>query len=298
MVGSMPAAANPHAAIGRFLTELAAGGWSWQLTLAQHSLFPPDWYNAPRCLDEHLLFLITRGRGWVRTFDEDGGDLDEHLFAPGDLLWMAPGTYHATGTVDPANPVAMYHLRFRLSRGGRVPEHGWRYAAIERGAELTPLVEGFIGSYRRGDEDRERELLGWLLLLGSAFRRGLKPGAERGLHEDQKRRIERYVQRYLHREVDSADLAEVAGLGRVYFTRLFRATYGCAPRSWIVQQRLQRAAILLLETELSAGTIATELGYHSQPLFTRQFKRAHGVAPDAFRRNHRRGGFNVPPIPR
>lgn len=293
-----PSPDSLHRAVGDFLAVLATGNCRWQLTLAQHSLFRPDWHNAPRCLDEHLIFLITRGHGWIRTFDHQGGDRDEHLFAPGDLLWLAPGTYHATGTLDPDDPVGMYHLRFRLSHQGAVVPTAWTYAAIERGSELTPLVEGFIASYRRGGQDRDRELQAWLLLLTTAFRRGLLPGTSRGLHEDQKRRIEAYVQRHLHHAIDSADLATVAGLGRVHFTRLFRASYGCPPRTWIVKQRLQRAAILLLETELAAGTIAAELGYRSLPLFSRQFKQAHGIAPDAFRRGHRRGGFGVPPIPR
>jgi len=285
-----------RAALGRFGDRLARHPGRWRVTLAQHSLFPPTWHNSPRCLDEHLVFLITRGHGWIRLFDQRGRDRAEHLFEPGTLLWMPPGVWHATGTLEGSEAVGMYHLRFRLAGSGFQTAAGWDYAAVPRARDTTPLVEGFIAAHRRGGDDRERELQAWLQLILSALRRGLEPDRPKGLDDDQQRRIERHVQRHLHRELDSEQLARVVKLTRVYFARLFKASYGMAPRSWIVQQRLQRAAILLLETPLAVRAVAEELGYRSLPLFSRQFKKAHGVSPEHFRRNHRRGGFASMPM--
>lgn len=84
-----------------------------------------------------------------------------------------------------------------------------------------------------------------------------------------------------------ADLARAAGLAPAYFARRFAATVGCAPREWLVAERMRRAATLLLEHDVPIGAIADQLGYGDLFLFSRQFRRAFGVSPRGWRRSVR-----------
>ncbi len=68
----------------------------------------------------------------------------------------------------------------------------------------------------------------------------------------------------------------------------FRAAFGVAPARMLADLRLERAKHLLLETGLSIGAIATQVGYARSHEFTRAFTQAVGSTPTAWRRA---GGF-------
>ncbi len=50
---------------------------------------------------------------------------------------------------------------------------------------------------------------------------------------------------------------------------------------------MERAARLLRQDELSAGTVGERCGYASQAAFGRVFTQYFGVGPGAYRRQHR-----------
>jgi AraC family transcriptional regulator len=79
------------------------------------------------------------------------------------------------------------------------------------------------------------------------------------------------------------DLALEAGVHPAYFARSFRAFLGCAPGAYVRQRRLELARQML-----TAGRplieAALESGFADHAHFTREFKRAFGVTPSAYRR--------------
>ena len=95
------------------------------------------------------------------------------------------------------------------------------------------------------------------------------------------------MQAELARRWTVAELSRKVGLSRAAFARLFKIETGESPLRHLTRQRLDRAAELLLESELSLAEIAERVGYESEFAFNRAFKRRHGVAPGVFRR--RRG---------
>jgi AraC-like DNA-binding protein len=80
-----------------------------------------------------------------------------------------------------------------------------------------------------------------------------------------------------------AALARRAGLSRSVFAERFHARVGAPPMTYLASWRLQMAARWLRETRLSVSEILPRLGYASAATFHRAFKRAHGVAPSAYR---------------
>lgn len=83
-----------------------------------------------------------------------------------------------------------------------------------------------------------------------------------------------------------AELARKVGLSRAAFASHFKAKTGEAPLKYLTRQRLERAAELLISSELSLAEVAERVGYRSEFAFNRAFKRHHGVAPGTFRRRH------------
>jgi AraC-like DNA-binding protein len=92
------------------------------------------------------------------------------------------------------------------------------------------------------------------------------------------------MQAELRRRWTVAELSRKVGLSRAAFARLFKIETGESPLRHLTRQRLERAAELLLDSELSLAEIAERVGYDSEFAFNRAFKRHHGVAPGVFRR--------------
>ena len=53
---------------------------------------------------------------------------------------------------------------------------------------------------------------------------------------------------------------------------------------YVEKQRMEKAAALLRETDMSVAEIAGQVGYESQSKFTAAFKEQFGLLPTAYRR--------------
>lgn len=91
----------------------------------------------------------------------------------------------------------------------------------------------------------------------------------------------------LREPLDLDQLAAHAGMSVRTFTRRFRAETGLSPNQWVTQQRVDRARMLLEETDLPVETIAFEVGFGSATLLRQHLRAAIGVAPLAYRRTFR-----------
>jgi len=65
--------------------------------------------------------------------------------------------------------------------------------------------------------------------------------------------------------------------------RLFRTTFDQSSLKWLKNYRLPQARRLLVETQENISAIALQVGYHDPWHFSRDFHRAIGMSPSAFR---------------
>lgn len=75
-----------------------------------------------------------------------------------------------------------------------------------------------------------------------------------------------------------ASLADQAGMSRSAFSRLFHEVVGVTPAAYLADCRIV-AAQKLLDEDRPVGTVALEVGYSSQPAFTKAFTRRVGMSP-------------------
>jgi len=66
----------------------------------------------------------------------------------------------------------------------------------------------------------------------------------------------------------------------------FRKLYGTRIKEYEIRKRLEAAAHLVQQDELTMQEITTLCGYSSQSSFVRAFKEVHGITPGQWRNQH------------
>ena len=86
-----------------------------------------------------------------------------------------------------------------------------------------------------------------------------------------------------HEEWPVRRLAKVSGVSAAHFARSFKEAFGMPPHRYLLTRRIERAAALLRETELSITEIAFHTGWTSLGTFGRTFHDITGQSPSAMR---------------
>ena len=92
------------------------------------------------------------------------------------------------------------------------------------------------------------------------------------------------IERNLDEALPVEELAELSGLSRSHFTRVFTAAEGLPPAEYVLRRRLERAAGLLTRAgHLSVKEIAGLAGFADPNYFAKVFRRHFGASPTEFR---------------
>lgn len=104
------------------------------------------------------------------------------------------------------------------------------------------------------------------------------------LFQQELRRAIEYIHDHLERNLSVAEIATAAGMNPYYFARLFKHTIGMAPYQYLLERRIERAKILLAQTDLPIAEISYRLGFSSQSHFSAMFRRLTAVTPSTYRK--------------
>lgn len=92
-----------------------------------------------------------------------------------------------------------------------------------------------------------------------------------------------YMVALLDQPLTLDDMANQACLSPNHFLRTFKQLFQQTPHQYLTQQRLQRAARLLAETELPVTEICFAVGFASLGSFSWRFRQSFGLAPAHYR---------------
>lgn len=130
------------------------------------------------------------------------------------------------------------------------------------------------------EEDRVVGLCGICKMIGAAE-------ANHAAYAQVERALEFIRQRYAEPiRIDA--LARAAGLGTRRLERLLKRLFGQTPMQLVAKTRVEAAARLLAQRELSLAQVAAACGYSDQSAFTRQFKAITGATPAHYREQRAR----------
>lgn len=96
--------------------------------------------------------------------------------------------------------------------------------------------------------------------------------------------VRRRLDEVLDRPLSLQELAHGRGMSPRHLARRFHATWGMTPAAYHARARMQHARTLLDQQGAPLARIAAALGYADAFAFSKAFKRAVGVSPDAWRR--------------
>jgi transcriptional regulator GlxA family with amidase domain len=161
----------------------------------------------------------------------------------------------------------------------------------ERDKTLSAAVTLLREELARGDgvsPDVMQSLLD--LVLTAIGRRNLRSAgpAQRPILDVRIARVLAGLQKRPDERWTIAKMAKLAGMSRAAFIRLFTASTGTPPLTYLTRLRIEVAQALLAETDEAAAVIAARVGYGSVYAFSRAFTRLTGKPPVLFRRTARR----------
>ncbi len=88
-----------------------------------------------------------------------------------------------------------------------------------------------------------------------------------------------YMKSNLEKPLTLADISSYVSLSPVYFHNCFKTAVGKTPHEYLNEERIKRAANLLLSKNWNLAEIAYECGFSSQSYFNYAFKKAMNMTP-------------------
>lgn len=94
-----------------------------------------------------------------------------------------------------------------------------------------------------------------------------------------------YINMNIEKDFKIHELAQRCYLSERQFRLVFKKLVGLSPKSYICQQKLKKAAIILKTSSMPIASIAYELNYCSPYQFSKEFKEYYGISPKKYRDN-------------
>ena len=167
--------------------------------------------------------------------------------------------------VDMSSPAVSHHLRVLKDSG-----------------LLSSRREGREVYYRASDAAQSR-------LLHEMIEQVMDVACPRWREEAEQVKIIREIHddlaQHMDRRVTIEELAHRYLINPTTLKTVFKEVYGSSLAAHMKEHRMERAAALLRETDLSVAEIAGQVGYESQSKFTAAFKEQFGQMPKEYRRN-------------
>ncbi len=106
------------------------------------------------------------------------------------------------------------------------------------------------------------------------------PGLQNRTHAPSlAKQIRYYIDAKYNEKLTISALAAHFGIHPNHLSRLFRETFGLPPKQYLMDLKLEKAASMLIETDVPVSLIAETLGFDDPHAFSRQFKRHKGISP-------------------
>lgn len=92
-----------------------------------------------------------------------------------------------------------------------------------------------------------------------------------------------FIESNTNQDIRLSDIAAHTNLSKYHFHRIFKSLIGATLKEYVTRIRVEKAAILLKNSDQKISEIAFDCGYASPETFNRAFKNHFSVSPSVFR---------------
>lgn len=115
-----------------------------------------------------------------------------------------------------------------------------------------------------------------------------KQGINYGIHPHIRKAMSIIENKY-NEPISLDSIADHLGITDAYLSRLFKSEMGLNFKPYLTNYRIDKAKLLLMQTDKKIDVIRQLVGYQSSTQFVRAFKKAEGMTPSKFRMYHLEG---------
>lgn len=94
-----------------------------------------------------------------------------------------------------------------------------------------------------------------------------------------------YLMEHMAERITIEELAKKFLINKTTLKQVFKKMYGTSVAAHMKKHRMEKAAVLLKDGNLSIAQIAQAVGYESQSKFSKSFQEIYGELPSEFRKN-------------
>jgi len=266
--------------------KLLASGTGWRVSDVVCTSGPRD----PSYVEQHSAYsiaLITDGNFQYRTTQGSA------LMTPGSLLLGNEGSCFECGHQHGHGDRCLaFHFSPELFESVVAAVPGTKRLTL--GAARLPAIPSALAVLAAaqalrdegGEPEEFREVA---FRLGATVCAALSGGsslARRSPTPRDERRVAAALRRIDAQEglrLPIDELAAEAAVSPFHFLRVFEQVVGATPGQYMLRMRLRRAAVRLRRSDDTIAAIALDCGFEDLSTFNRQFRRATGLTPGAYR---------------
>lgn len=250
-------------------------------------------------ISNHVVSMVLSGHQRIRTFDEEVIQV-----RAGQFLFIPRGLYYVSDLL-PAEGVfesLLFYFDDQLIREflsvSRVDELKQRavptHLKCPIPAALTAFADNLKGLYEqhgiRQKQFLDLKILELLHLLNGQFPEKHFADFLFRLTLPEKRNIRHFMNKNYDKPLKIEDYAYLTGRSLSTFRRDFKQFFRTTPQQWIKKKRLEKAYILMQQSEISVTDMAFAVGYENISYFIKEFKKEYGQSPKQMMLDRRKSG--------
>lgn len=257
------------------------------ITLAHMFHAPHNWKIKSRILKQFQLQYVVEG---VADYHISGQD---YVTRRGDLLFHKPNELHHVST-RPNEPYVCISIVFHFGDSGfplqqiidTEAESNSHFKGNYHNHIIEHKLSELVHHYRMPevtDHLHCQSLLTRILTQLAANKKDLiVSSTKESANKAKLINIRNYISSHLKEGFEHQELASLSGWSRNYIISQFHSAFGMSPMQYLVWIRLKKAKELALQSGLSFGEIANEVGYSNIHALGKIFKRKTGMSLSQF----------------
>ena len=239
----------------------------------------PDYQIKRQHFRYHTLEYVAEGYGRICMNGK------QHDLRPGSLYTYAPHTRCEINT-DPQRPMLKYFISVQSSEISQIFKKAGipfgRVIYLPAHGEIHGTIESLIYEGRQQGNIEKSICMHLFEILLLKIRRSLR--VSRGRYNET-HSLKNYHQCKALIDAENErlhtlnDVARASGIDASSICRLFRRYLGTSPYQYLLRQKMNRAASILLTEDCLVKQVAERVGFPDPYHFSRCFKAIHGIPP-------------------